>query len=198
MQGTRMRQGGQSYARPTFTPGEISRYSFYRKLSVPQDQSGHERVKKNLHAHRHPGRPARSQAPCRLSHLAHILYSRVANFLQVIYSHFDCEVLSRLSYIVNEQLQEFKCQCHLLGHFRSSSLFCWQQWIQVSKNINSGIWGSTRHLSLKITNSLAIFRLRKPLKASTRLVGHGFEPGTSRMRVPCVTTEPPRSVKPLY
>ena len=29
-----------------------------------------------------------------------------------------------------------------------------------------------RHLSLKLTNSLAIFRLKKPLKTSTRLVGH--------------------------
>ena len=32
-----------------FTPGEIPRYSFYRMLSGPQDQSGHEGVKKNLH-----------------------------------------------------------------------------------------------------------------------------------------------------
>ena len=29
-------------------PGEIPRYSFYRKLSGPQDQSGHEGMKKNL------------------------------------------------------------------------------------------------------------------------------------------------------
>ena len=40
--------------------------------------------------------------------------------------------------------------------------------------ICSGIWGPTRHLSLKITNSLAIFRWRKPLKTSTRLAGHGI------------------------
>ena len=32
-----------------FTPGEIPRYSFYRRLSGPQAQSGHEGVKKNLH-----------------------------------------------------------------------------------------------------------------------------------------------------
>ena len=32
-----------------FTPEEIPRYSFYRRLSGPQDQSGHEGVKKNLH-----------------------------------------------------------------------------------------------------------------------------------------------------
>ena len=31
------------------TPGEIPRYSFYRGLSGPHDQSGHEGVKKNLH-----------------------------------------------------------------------------------------------------------------------------------------------------
>ena len=30
-------------------PGEIPRYSFYRRLSGPQGQSGHEGVKKNLH-----------------------------------------------------------------------------------------------------------------------------------------------------
>ena len=32
-----------------FYPGEITRYSFYRRLSEPQDQPGHEGVKKNLH-----------------------------------------------------------------------------------------------------------------------------------------------------
>ena len=29
---------------------EISRYSFYRRLYGPQDQSGHEGLKKNLHS----------------------------------------------------------------------------------------------------------------------------------------------------
>ena len=32
-----------------FIPEESPRYSFYRRLSVPQDQSGHEGAKKNLH-----------------------------------------------------------------------------------------------------------------------------------------------------
>ena len=32
-----------------FTPGKVLRYSFYRKLSEPQDQSEHEGVKRNLH-----------------------------------------------------------------------------------------------------------------------------------------------------
>ena len=32
-----------------FTPRESPWYSFYRRLSGPQDQSGHEGVKKNLH-----------------------------------------------------------------------------------------------------------------------------------------------------
>ena len=44
---------------------------FYRRLSEPQDKSGHG-VKKNLY--RPPsgtrGRPARSLAPCRLSYLS--------------------------------------------------------------------------------------------------------------------------------
>ena len=56
-----------------FTPGESPRYSFGRRLSGPQDQSGHEGAKKNLrHPGSNPGRPARSSAPCRLSYLAHI------------------------------------------------------------------------------------------------------------------------------
>ena len=32
-----------------FNSGESHRYTFYRTLSVPQDQSGDEGVKKNLH-----------------------------------------------------------------------------------------------------------------------------------------------------
>ena len=32
-----------------YTHGESLRYSFYRRLGGPQDQSGHEGVKKNLH-----------------------------------------------------------------------------------------------------------------------------------------------------
>ena len=32
-----------------FYPEESPRYSFYRRLSGPQDQSGHEGAKKNLH-----------------------------------------------------------------------------------------------------------------------------------------------------
>ena len=60
--------------------------------------------------------------------------------------------------------------------------------------ISSGIWGPTRHLSLKITNSLAILRLRKHYKPQPGWSVTGFEPGTLRMRVSCFTTEPPRSV----
>ena len=39
------------------------RYSFYRRLSGPHDQSGHPAS--------NPGRPASSQAPCRSSYLTH-------------------------------------------------------------------------------------------------------------------------------
>ena len=49
---TAMELGRGRVASPTlgrFTPGEISRYSFYRRLSGPQDQSGHGGVKENLH-----------------------------------------------------------------------------------------------------------------------------------------------------
>ena len=38
----------QSYARPSLPPGK-PRYSFFRRFSGPQVQSGHEEVKKNLH-----------------------------------------------------------------------------------------------------------------------------------------------------
>ena len=60
-----------------FALGEIPRYSFYRRLSGPQGQSEHEGVKRNLH---HSGTrdrtravQARSQEPCHLSHLAHLV-----------------------------------------------------------------------------------------------------------------------------
>ena len=47
------------------------RYSFYRRLSGPQDQSGHEEKYLPLrHPGSNPGRPARSPAPCSLSYLA--------------------------------------------------------------------------------------------------------------------------------
>ena len=38
-----------------FTPEEVPRYSFYRKLSGPQDQPGHEATKKKSPPFRHPG-----------------------------------------------------------------------------------------------------------------------------------------------
>ena len=57
-------------------PGESPRFSFYKRLSGPQDQSGHEGVKKNLQPLRHMGlnpvRPASSQAPCRLIYLVNL------------------------------------------------------------------------------------------------------------------------------
>ena len=59
-----------------FYPRGKARYSFYMRLGGPQDQSGHEGVKKH-HPLRHPGsnlgRPARSQASCRLSYLPHAI-----------------------------------------------------------------------------------------------------------------------------
>ena len=72
---------------------------------------------------------------------------------------------------IYELLYEFTLHCHLLGNLSIRSSPFWQQWFHIMRNCkhnNSGIWGPTRHLSLKITNSLAILRLRKPLKTSTR------------------------------
>ena len=53
---------------------EIPQYSFYRRLHGPHDQSGREEIKKIStlrHPGSNPGHPAPSQAPCRLSYLAH-------------------------------------------------------------------------------------------------------------------------------
>ena len=62
---------------------------------------------------------------------------------------------------IYEQLYDFKFHCHM---FR-----------EILNCINSsGIWGPIRHSPLKITNSLAILRMRKPLKTSTMLAGHGI------------------------
>ena len=69
---------------------------------------------------------------------------------------------------------------HLLCYFRSEAVhhFVNNNGFKSCETLNlfisSGIWGPTRHLSLKITNSLVVFRLRKPLKTSTRLAGHGM------------------------
>ena len=55
-----------------FTPGEIPRCSFYRRLS---ETVCTRRIEENSPPLRRPGSnpdsPARSQAPCSLSHLAH-------------------------------------------------------------------------------------------------------------------------------
>ena len=69
---------------------------------------------------------------------------------------------------IYELLYEFKLHCHLLGNLSIRSSPFWQQWFQISSNSKPDIclW--------KITNSLAILRLRKPLKTSTRLAGHGI------------------------
>ena len=96
----------------------------------------------------------------------------------------------------------FYRDCHLLemSNCRSSNLtaICWatsevvHHFVDnngfgsretVTYIVSSGIWVTTRHLSLKITNSLVMFRLRKPLKKpQAGWSATGFEPGTSRMR----------------
>ena len=45
---------GRGRARPPFTPEESHGTHFYRRLRGPQDRSGHEEVKKNLHPSVHP------------------------------------------------------------------------------------------------------------------------------------------------
>ena len=83
----------------------------------------------------------------------------------------------RLGNPIYELLYEFTLHCHLLGNWNIRSSLFWQQWFQITRNCkycinNSGIWGPTRHLHLKITHFLAILGLRKI--TSTRLAGHGI------------------------
>ena len=72
-------------------------------------------------------------------------------------------------------------QPHLWSNYMSSIHHFDNNGFRYRETLNyifsSGIWGPTRHtrhLYLKITNSIAIFRLSKPLKTSTKLVGHGI------------------------
>ena len=65
------RHGRDRVACPAF--GRLYlRYSFYSRLSRPQEQSGYEGKKKNFHPLRHPRSnmdpPARGLPPCRLSY----------------------------------------------------------------------------------------------------------------------------------
>ena len=80
-------------------------FSFYRKLNGPQDQSGHDGVKKNLHPFRHQGSNlghlARSQAPCRLSYLVHQLTNTV-----IIYRDTVLIALKIRSYIANTWIEK--------------------------------------------------------------------------------------------
>ena len=79
---------------------------------------------------------------------------------------------------IYELLYEFKLHCHLLGNYShdfDNNGFRSRETVNIKYYINnSGIWGPTRHFPLKITNYLAILRLRKPLKTSTRFADHGI------------------------
>ena len=77
---------------------------------------------------------------------------------------------------IYEWLYEFKLHCHLLGnlshHFDNNGIRSRET---VNINIISIIveyWDQPDICLWKITNYLAILRLRKPLKTSTRLAGH--------------------------
>ena len=82
-------------------PGEIPRYSFYRKLSGPQGQSEHEGVKKNLHPSDTRDRTravqAHSQAPCRLSHLAH--HKNVIQNQNIVIGNLSFENVEKFRYL---------------------------------------------------------------------------------------------------
>ena len=82
---------------------------------------------------------------------------------------------------IYELVYEFTLHCHLLGNLSIRSSPFWQQCFQISRNSKHWIvsiiveYGDQPDICLwEITNSLAILRLRKPLKTSTRLAGHGI------------------------
>ena len=73
-------------------------------------------------------------------------------------------------------------------HLLSSLILFYDIWIYVQYNgqMDRGNENPTQHLP---------WCLRKSTKRpQSRLPAQGFEPCTSRMRVSCVTTEPPRSI----
>ena len=91
-------------------------------------------------------------------------------------SYRDCHLLGMRNI---RRTLGVRFHCHLFGYLRSEIIhFVNNNRFRSCETLNlyicSGIWGAIRHLFLKITNSLVIFRLRKPLKTSTRLAGHGI------------------------
>ena len=79
---------------------------------------------------------------------------------------------------IYELQYEFKLQCHLLeilSHHFDNNGFSSRETVNIKYYINnSGIWDQPDICLWKIPNCLAILRLRKPLKTSTRLAGHGI------------------------
>ena len=77
---------------------------------------------------------------------------------------------------IYELLYEFKLHCHLLGnlsHDFDNNGFRSRETVNIISIIVE--YGDQPDICLwKITNYLAILRLRKPLKTSTRLAGHGI------------------------
>ena len=72
--GTRRRQGGQSYARPPVPRGNSLVLILQEVEWTPGPvwtRRSEEKSPPIRHPGSNPGRPARSQAPCRVSHLAH-------------------------------------------------------------------------------------------------------------------------------
>ena len=83
-------------------------------------------------------------------------------------SYRDCHLLGMRN--ITRNFLGVRFHCHLLGYFRSEAVDHFvnngfRSCETLNLYISSGIWGPTRHLSLKITNTgtLVIFRLRKPL-----------------------------------
>ena len=101
-------------------------------------------------------------------------------------SYHDCHLLC----MSNCRSSNFTAICwatsEVVHHFVDNNGFRSRETLNYI--ISSGIWGPTRYLSLKITNSLAIFRLRKPL---LNQVGQprDFNPGAAE----CESRALPRS-----
>ena len=82
-------------------------------------------------------------------------------------SYRDCHLLGMSNCESSNFTAIYRATSEVVHHFVDNNGLRSRE--TLTYGISSGIWGPTLHLSLKIIKYLVIFRLRKPLKTSTRL-----------------------------
>ena len=99
-----------------FTPGESPRYSFYRRLSGSQDQSGHKEVKKNVQPSDTRDR-TRAVQPVPQHLAAWATWPLNANMTQTCWTQclkISLDTRHRPSYAADEDFGKFlKTSCHI-------------------------------------------------------------------------------------